>query len=193
MLYDLLHKTRSYRNFDYSVKYTDDEMKMLINLCRFTPATANLQSVKFAYACDDGLCSKVFPLLRWAANLTEKPPYDGNLPSAYILLCCDLNISKNPIEIDVGICAQTIVLGAMERGIGACMIGSIDREKISEVFGLSENLYPRLIIALGKPKEKVVLVDAVDGNTKYYRDENKTHYVPKRPLDEILITVPNKK
>ncbi len=188
MLNDLLKKTRSYRNFDTSVRFADDDMKELINLCRFTPSTANTQSVKFAYACDEELCSRIFPLLGWAGYLNQKPPYDGNVPSAYILLCCDLGISDKPIEIDVGICAQTLVLGAMEKGIGACMIGSFNKEKMSSVFALPEKLYPRLIIALGKPNEKIVLKDSVDGNIRYYRDENKTHYVPKRPLEEILIT-----
>lgn len=188
MLYDLLYKARSYRNFDPTVKYTAQEMKELINLCRFTPSTANTQSVKFAYACDDKLCGKVFPLLRWAGYLTEKPPYDGNVPSAYILLCCDLNIAEKPIEIDVGICAQTLVLGAMEKGIGACMIGSFNKEEMSSLFSLPENLYPRLIIALGKPNEKIVLEDAVQGDIKYYRDKDRTHFVPKRALEEILIT-----
>ncbi len=187
MLYDLLYKARSYRNFDPSHKYTAQVMKELINLCRFTPSTSNRQSVKFAFACDDKLCAEVFPLLRWAGYLTEKPPYYGNVPSAYILLCCDLNIAEKPIEIDVGICAQTLVLGAMEKGIGACMIGSFDKEEMSALFGLSENLYPRLIIALGEPNEKIVITDAVQGDIKYYRDKDRTHFVPKRPLDEILI------
>ncbi|HZK21134.1 MAG TPA: nitroreductase family protein [Oscillospiraceae bacterium] len=187
MLYDLVHKTRSYRNFDPSVKYSSKEMEEIINLCRFTPSTANKQSVKFAYACDEKLCEKVFPLLRWAGYLSDKPPYNGNVPSAYILLCYDLNISKDPIEIDVGICAQTIVLGAMEKGIGACMIGSFDKKEMSKIFGLSDNLYPRLIIALGEPNEKIVITDLTGEDIKYYRDEEKTHYVPKRTLDEIII------
>lgn len=187
MLYDLIYKTRSYRNFKSSVKYSKDQIEDIINLCRFTPSTANRQSVKFAFACDDELCGKVFPLLHWAGYLSEKPPYNGNVPTAYILLCCDLNIAENPIEIDVGICAQTIVLGAMEQGIGACMIGSFDKKKMSNLFGLSDNLYPRLIIALGEPNEKIVITDIKDGDIKYYRDEDKTHYVPKRTLEELII------
>lgn len=187
MLSDLIYKTRSYRNFNPSVKYSNKQIEDIINLCRFTPSTANRQSVKFAFACDDKLCGEVFPLLRWAGYLTEKPPYNGNVPTAYILLCCDLNIAENPIEIDVGICAQTIVLGAMEQGIGACMIGSFDKKEMSKLFGLSDNLYPRLIIALGEPNEKIVITDIKDGDIKYYRDEDKTHYVPKRTLEELII------
>lgn len=36
--------------------------------------------------------------------------------------------------------------------------------------------------------EKVVLTEIEDGeSTKYYRDENDVHYVPKRKLKDIII------
>ena len=45
-----------------------------------------------------------------------------------------------------------------------------------------------LVLALGRPKETVVLVPVKeDGNIKYYRDKDGIHYVPKRGLEEILI------
>lgn len=187
MFRDLLLKTRSYRNFDNTVRYTQEDMRQLIELTRYTPSTANRQPVKYAYVCDDESCRAVFPLLGWAGYLTEKPPYDGNLPTAYILMCYDTQISEQSPEIDFGICAQTIVLGAMERGIGACMIGSFKKPEAAKIFGLPENIVPRLIIALGKPYEKIVLTDALDGDIKYYRDADKTHYVPKRTLEDIII------
>ena len=45
-----------------------------------------------------------------------------------------------------------------------------------------------LVIALGMPDETVVLTELKPGESfNYYRDENDVHYVPKRPLDEIII------
>ncbi len=44
-----------------------------------------------------------------------------------------------------------------------------------------------LVIALGVPKEKVILEETVDGDVRYYRDENRVHHVPKRALDEVLV------
>ena len=45
-----------------------------------------------------------------------------------------------------------------------------------------------LVIALGKPVERVVLEDVgPDGGIKYYRDSDDVHHVPKRTLDEIIL------
>ena len=188
MLKDLLKKTRTFRNFDRTKKIDRETLLELIALCRYTPSSANKQPLKFAFAYKQEDCAKILPLLAWAGYLPEnKPPYKGNEPTAYILVCYDTDISKNAPEMDIGICSRAIVRGAKEKGIGACMIGSMDKGKMSEVFSLPANIIPRLIIALGAPNEKVVLTDAENGDIKYYRDADDTHFVPKRTLGEILL------
>ena len=84
--------------------------------------------------------------------------------------------------------AQTILLAAVEMGLGGCMIGNFQAGEGMEVLGLPEEIRPLLIVAFGKPAEEIHLVDVPeDGNTNYYRDENDVHYVPKRTLaDELL-------
>ena len=48
-------------------------------------------------------------------------------------------------------------------------------------------MIPKLVLALGKPDERVELVgEAEDGNVTHYR-ENGIHYVQKRKLKNILI------
>lgn len=46
----------------------------------------------------------------------------------------------------------------------------------------------KLVIALGKPKEEIVIDDIpADGDIKYYREENQVHHVPKIVLDDLLL------
>ena len=78
-------------------------------------------------------------------------------------------------------------VAACEAGYGGCIIGSGNEQTIASILSLPEHLSVALVLGLGVPEETVVLTEAVDGQVKYYRDENDTHFVPKRPLDEIII------
>jgi len=115
-------------------------------------------------------------------------PQKGERPSAYIIILCDLSLGKNKLYDD-GITAQTIMLGAVEKGYGGCILGNVQRSNLAEALSIDPSLYSiDLVLALGKPKEEVVIVPMKeDGDTRYYRDENQVHYVPKRALDDIII------
>ena len=81
-----------------------------------------------------------------------------------------------------------MLLAAVEKGFGGCMIGSFYKPQLKELLNLPEGVEPNLIVALGKPAEKVVLTDVgEDGSTKYYRDVEDVHYVPKRSLKELVL------
>jgi nitroreductase len=92
------------------------------------------------------------------------------------------NFSQDP-----GIAAQSILLGAVEKGLGGCMIGSIKKAELHAKLELPEHFEIVLVIALGKPIEEVVIDNAESGDIKYWRDENAVHHVPKRSLDELII------
>ena len=69
------------------------------------------------------------------------------------------------------------------------MIGSIDRQQLSQVLAIPPHYEILLVIALGKPKEMVVIETVgPDGDIKYWRDEQGRHHVPKRSLAEIIIS-----
>ena len=189
-LKDLLLASRSYRSFDESVKITDEMLADWVDHVRYAPSSINLQMLKFVAVTNEALCEKLLGNTRWAGKLKDvKLPPEGHAPVAYVVICADSNITPTAqtFDKDVGICAQTIMLAAAESGFGGCMIGSFAPDAVAEILNLGKSLVPKLVLALGKPDERVELVgEAPDGSVTYYR-EGGIHYVQKRNLENILI------
>jgi len=184
---DLIKKSRSYRRFYQETTISREELVLMVEAARFSPASRNIQPLKYILVNTPEECAELFPTLAWAGYLTEWPgPEEGERPSAYIIQLLDKNISNTP-SCDHGITAQSILLQATELGYGGCIIASIKREALSKIVNLSENFEILQVIALGKPKEVVVVDDLVDNEYKYWREENGTHHVPKRKLDELIL------
>ena len=191
MLKELVIKNRSYRGYDPKVRLTREELLELVDLTRYTASSVNEQPLRYYIAWERDEVEKILPLTMWAKALKEmKLPRPGKEPAAFIIICQDMNISSNTTRFqrDVGVVAQTMLLAAVEKGLGGCMIGSFYKPQLKELLNLPEGVEPNLIVALGKPEEKVVLTDVgEDGSTKYYRDAEDTHYVPKRSLKELVL------
>jgi nitroreductase len=89
---------------------------------------------------------------------------------------------------DHGIASQSIMLGARERGLGGCIFASINRPKRRAALNIPDRYEILLVLAVGKPAERVVIEPlGTDGDTRYWRDNQGVHHVPKRPLDEIIL------
>jgi len=187
MIKDIIKQSRSYRRFDGNVKITRDTLQSLVDLARFSPSMRNQQALKFLLSCDKKTNNLIFPTLAWAGALKDWPgPGDGERPSAYIVVVGDTKISRD-FGPDYGIVAQSILLGATEMGLGGCMIGSIKKDALKKSLLLDERFQILLVIALGKPNERIVLEDIKEGNVRYYRDKDSCHHVPKRTLKELII------
>lgn len=185
----LIKRNRSYRRFDQSASITDETLYELIDLARLSASARNQQSLKYILTNTTGLNEKIFPCLGWAGYLKEwDGPEEGERPSAYIVILNDKNISTNHF-CDEGIAAQSMLLGAVDKGLGGCMIGTIDKAKLREVLKIPEHLDIIMVLALGKPVETVVIDTMQHNDQKYWRDEHDVHHVPKRSIDEIVITI----
>jgi nitroreductase len=188
MLRELVLKTRSCRRFDQGEPVSTEALRELVDLARHSASGGNVQPLKYMLFNDPEQNARLFPFLAWAGYLKEWPgPAEGERPSAYVVIFCDKNISKGP-GCDHGIAAQSIMLGATEKGLGGCMIGAIDRKGMRQALRIPEHLEISLVLAIGKTKE-TVKVEPVgpDGDIKYWRDENDVHHVPKRALDDLIV------
>jgi nitroreductase len=188
MLKDLVVKNRSYRRFYEEESISWKVLEELIDLARLSPCGANLQALKYILSNEREANEQIFKALKWAGYLTDwAGPVEGERPAGYIVMLGDTEI-KRDFACDSGIASQSILLGATEEGLGGCILASIDREKIRSIFNIPSNYEVLLVIALGKPKEEVVIEELKEGESvKYWRDEKAIHHVPKRKLEEIIL------
>lgn len=188
MLAELIRKNRSYRRFHQDVPVDMGALGYLVNLARLSASGANRQPLKYILSSDPEMNARIFSHTRWAGYLKDwKGPEEGERPAAYIVILGDTEVSKD-FGCDRGIAAQSIMLGATEWGLGGCMLGALDRDGLRQVLQVSERYDILLVLALGKPKEHVVIEDAgPDGDIKYWRDGAGVHHVPKRPFAEVIL------
>ncbi len=190
MIRKLIEENRSFRRFDEKCRIHKNSLKALVNLARLSASAANLQPLKYIISSDPVLNKDIFSCLGWAAYLKDwKGPEKGERPAGYIIILQDTKISTTAwTAYDCGIASQSIMLGAREKGLGGCMIGSINKIRLSTVFSIEPHLEIMLVLALGKPAEQVI-IDTIgeEKDIKYFRDDHEVHHVPKRKLEDILI------
>ncbi len=187
-LKDLVTRNRSYRRFHQDVSIDIGTLEQLVDLARLAASGNNLQPLKYMLSCSPEKNSLIFPHLMWAGYLKDwHGPVESERPSAYIIILGDTEI-KPSFGCDHGIAAQNILLGATEMGYGGCIIGSVHRDEMRQALEIPSKYEILLVIALGKPKERVEIETiGPDGDIRYWRDEDGTHHVPKRSLDEIIL------
>ncbi|MGC9361268.1 MAG: nitroreductase family protein [Anaerolineae bacterium] len=190
MLRELVLKNRSYRRFHQDQPVSEETLRELVDLGRLSASGSNLQPLKYVLSHTPEANARIFPYLAWAGYLKNwGGPAEGERPSAYIVILGDTTIRADA-GVDHGIAAQSILLGATERGLGGCIIGSIQRDELAQELNLPDHLEILLVIALGVPAETVVLEDlGPDRDIQYYRDDQGVHHVPKRSLEEVIISI----
>lgn len=185
---ELVIKNRSYRRFYQDFIVSKEVLKELVDLARLSSSAGNLQPLKYVLSTDPVTNAKIFPYLAWAAAIKDwGGPVEGERPAAYIIMLGDTELVKN-FGVDHGIAAQSILLGATEKGLGGCMIASIKKPDLRNVLNIPDKYEILLVLAIGKPKEKVVIDTYIPpANIKYWRDSDQVHHVPKRKLEDIIL------
>ena len=190
MLRDLAIKSRSYRIFDENYKLKRDDLVDLIELTRYCPCGKNNQSLRFIPIYQEETLREIYPCLSWAAYLNDwNGPIKGQRPTGIILIVSKNGKLDDPIiAADMGIFSQTIMLGAVEKNLGGCMIRAINRSRIRQIINLPQDYTIHMALAIGKPTQEVIIEDINEGDDiKYWMDKDNTHHVPKIKLNDLII------
>lgn len=181
----LMHRNRSYRGYDPSRKVTREELESLVKVTSLAASGMNRQVLRYRLVTEEE-ADKVLPLIKLGAALPEEHlPKPGMEPKAFLVICSSIPEDK-VIDIDLGFAGQSILLKAVEMGLGGIFILNFQKEKLREALALP--LEPVAVIAIGKPAENIFLIPAEgpDPDLKYYRKEG-VHFVPKLTLEHLLI------
>jgi nitroreductase len=187
--FELVKSNRSCRRFDQSIKLNHKILPELIDLARMSASAGNMQPLKYILSTEETKNGEIFSCLKWAAYLKDwQGPVPSERPTGYITILGDKTIATN-FWCDHGIAAQTILLGARDKGLAGCIFAAINHPKLKSILKLDDNFEILLVIAVGKPVEEIRIEKVnSDGDIKYFRDENLVHHVPKRELGEIIIS-----
>ena len=179
----LLHN-RSYRGYDASFKVREDQLHRIIEVATLCPSARNQQVLRFRPVLGEE-AQQMLSYIRLGGALPELHlPFAGTEPNAFIVICSTVEESKY-VDIDLGIVAQSMLLQAVEIGLGGICIGAFDREPIKKMLNLMYE--PLLVLAIGRPNEHIELKECREGDTLTYYREGSTHYVPKISVNDLIL------
>ncbi len=151
-------------------KYTDEIvsqeiLEKIVDVARFSPSWTNAQIARYNFINDKDIIAKIAEdgvkgfvynkkTLENAKSilvLSFVKGKSGTLPPEKGNITID-NATKWEM-FDAGIACQTFCLAAHEQGIGTCIFGVIDEEKIAKTIDLPAEETVAALIVLGYPNE----------------------------------------
>jgi nitroreductase len=183
---ETLATRRTYRRFAQKA-VPEEVIRDLIEAVRLSSCGANRQAVRLVIVNKPEDVARVQPLVKWAAYL---PPEQGTpkadeLPTLFVAVVQDTSIPGD-LNTDTGIALANLTLAAWDHGVGSCIMGAIDRPRLTELLGLPDGMKLHTMVALGYPTHAARVVPLTEATgVKYYLDENRDYCVPKRSADEL--------
>lgn len=182
-LESLLKRNRSYRGYDASRPVTREDLLRMLEVVPWVGSGMNAQPLRFRLVTGEE-AALVHPLVKLGAALPQEHlPHPGEEPSAYLVICSAS--SGRVVDVDMGIAAQSILLRAVEMGFGGIFILNFKPQALREALSLP--LEPLAVVGIGKPLERIFLVPATPGASLDYYRKDGIHYVPKLPVEALLL------
>jgi nitroreductase len=170
---EAIQKRRSIRKYQ-NKEIPAEIINELLEAARWAPSARNVQPWAF----------KIVTSAEDKAKLQENKVFmrDFVYTAPAIIVCCTTQeeYPKDKFEpgrqasldkwsmIDIGLATENLLLQATELGLGGCVVGMIDAEKIKSVLNIPEKYFIPYVIPVGYPDESPVLT-------------------PRKSIEEILI------
>lgn len=188
-LENLLEWRRSYRKFDESRLISKNDIDEILNSIKFASCANNRQYLRFISVENKDKVLEIFDNTKWAASLPNNigRPKEGERPVYFIAILSDEAKKLRFNGIDEGLVISNLTLTAAEKGIGSCIIGSVNDKKMREILNYDNNYSCEIVIAFGYPKVKSTIKKInLEEDQSYYLDEDGNYLVPKYKKDDIV-------
>ena len=188
-LENLLEWRRSYRKFDENKLISKDDIGEILNSIKFASCANNRQYLRFISVENKDKVLEIFDNTKWAASLPNNMgrPKEGERPVYFIAILSDEDKKLRFNGIDEGLVISNLTLAAAEKGIGSCIIGSVNDKKMREILNYEDNYSCEVVIAFGYPKVKSTIKEIdLEEDQSYYLDEDGNYLVPKYKINDIV-------
>ena len=133
----------------------------LVDTARLSPSACNSQPWHFIVVDEDEAKAKMVDAL--VDDGLTGCPWGDKVP-AFIVICeekaqlkpgvAEHYGSQHFAQMDIGMAAMALCYEATSMGLGTCMIGTMNQEKLHKALGIPEERVVRLIITVGYPANK---------------------------------------
>ncbi|MEM7622500.1 MAG: nitroreductase family protein [Planctomycetota bacterium] len=174
--FDAIYGRRSIKQFDADHRFTDDEIKKLIEAAMQAPTSFNIQHWRFVVIDDPGLRKQVREHGNDQAQMTDasllilmtadmkawqKEPgrYWANAPKDVADLLVNWMgpfhegrewLQRDEAQRSIGMAMQTLMLSAKAMGYDSCPMIGFDLEKVAALVGLPDDHCIGPLVAVGK-------------------------------------------
>ena len=170
---ELILRRQSDRKYDKN-PIEPEKLDRILEAGRMAPSACNAQPWKLVVATDKDILSQLADAA--SAKLLGMNTFVSQAPVMIVIVREKPNLSsrvggtiksKDYSLIDIGIAAENICLQAIAEGLGTCIIGWFDEDRVKSILGIPSSKRVELIITLGyatgeyrqkkrKPKEETV-------------------------------------
>ena len=155
---EIARKRQSCRSYDESRPVEEEKIARILDAARLAPSACNGQPYHFTVCRGDtakqvAACTTGMGLNKFAA---QAPVLIVVSEEEYVASAkFGARVKNNDYRsIDIGIAAAYLTAQAASEGLGSCILGWFDDEKIRALCGLTHPV--RLVVTLGYPGEKDV-------------------------------------
>ena len=148
-IHEVIAKRRSPRSLNQAHELTDADLLAILEAARWAPSAMNMQPWRFIVGKrGDGVFNKILEALN-----PNNVPWAKNSSALILTLGEKIRADGQPygdFKYDCGLAVSQMVFETHSRGLIAHQMTGFSREKAAQIFEVTSNLEPVVVVAIGE-------------------------------------------